>query len=103
MDETAVLFNANNLMTLLKTRPFVPFRLILSNGGTVEVRSQELVLPGRQLAVIGLLDPAATDSLIDTWTTIWYTHVTRVEQLQPGAPPFSASAGPADSITPSAV
>src|SRR5450755_3910295 len=101
-EEPAIMFNAASMLTLLKTRPFVPFRLVLSDGGTVVVRSPEFVLPGRQLAVIGLADPAPMDRLIDTWTTIWYMHVTRVEQLQPGTPPFSA-AGPADASTPSAV
>ena len=95
------MFNANNLLTLLKTRPFVPFRLILSDGGTVEVKSPEVVLPGRHLMVVGLLDPNAKDSLIDRWTTIWYMHVTRVEQLAPGAPPFTSPPGPAESPTPS--
>ncbi len=95
------MFNANNLLTLLKTRPFVPFRLILSDGGTVEVKSPEVVLPGRQLMVVGLLDPNATDTLIDRWMTVWYMHVTRVEQLAPGAPPFTFPSGPAESPTPS--
>ena len=95
------MFNANSLLTLLKTRPFVPFRLVLSDGGTVEVRSPEFVLPGRQLAVIGLPDPAAADTLIDRWTTVWYMHVTRVEQTQPGAPPFTSPPDPAESPTPS--
>ena len=51
------MFNANNMLTLLKTRPFAPFRFVLSDGGTVEVKSPEFVLPGRQFAVVGLPDP----------------------------------------------
>ena len=95
------MFNVNNLLTLLKTRPFVPFRLVLSDGGTVEVRHPEFVLPGRQLAVVGLPDPHAADTLINWWTTVWYMHVTRVEQTQPGALPFfTAPPGPAESLTP---
>jgi hypothetical protein len=32
------MFTASDLLTLLHVCPFVPFRLILSDGGTVEVR-----------------------------------------------------------------
>ncbi len=96
------MFNANNMLTLLKTRPFAPFRFVLSDGGTVDVKSPEFVLPGRQFAVVGLPDPRASETFIDWWITVWYMHITRVEQLQPGAPPFfTAPPGPAESPTPS--
>jgi hypothetical protein len=95
------MFNAGNLLNLLKARPFVPFRLLLSDGGSVEVRTPEVVVPGRQFAVVGLLDPKATDTLIDRWTTVWYLHVCRVEHMHAGAPPFSAPSGPAESTAPS--
>jgi hypothetical protein len=94
------MFNADNLVTLLKARPFVPFRFVLSDGGTVEVRSPEVVITGRQFAVVGLLDPKATDTLVDRWTTVWYMHVTRVEFLTTGAPPFFPPPGPAGSPAP---
>ena len=95
------MFNADNLLTLLRARPFVPFRLVLSDGGTVEVKTSEVVLPARHLMVVGLLDPTTNDTLIDRWMTVWYMHVTRVEQLAPAAPPFTFPPGPAVSPTPS--
>jgi hypothetical protein len=95
------MFNANNLLSLLKARPFVPFRFVMSDGGTVEVKSPEFVWPGRQFATVALLDPTAADTLIEWHTTVWYMHVTRVEQIQPGAQPFTSPAGPAESSTPS--
>ncbi|MBY0232632.1 MAG: hypothetical protein K2W96_25405 [Gemmataceae bacterium] len=85
------MFTANDMRELIQARPFVPFRLITSDGREIEVRSPEVVLPGRRLAVIGLLDADATDTFFDRWTTIWYMHVTRAEFLAPGAPPFSAT------------
>jgi hypothetical protein len=93
------MFTAENLRVLLNATPFVPFRLVLSDGGTVEVRSREVVILGRHFAVIGLLDPSATDTLIDHWTTVWYMHVTRAEQLFAGQPPFTPPPGPAESPT----
>jgi hypothetical protein len=94
------MFTANDLLTLLNERPFVPFRLILSDGGSVEVRSPEVVSVGRRFAVVGLLDPNATDTLFDRWTVAWYMHVTRAEFLGTGHPPFTPPPGPAESPSP---
>ena len=95
------MFTLDDMRNLLNTRPFVPFRLHLSEGNPVEVRSQEVVLPGRRFAVIGLLDPDATDTAFDRWAVIWYMHVTRVEMLGAGPPPLSPPSGPAESPAPS--
>ena len=97
------MFTANDLRALLNARPFVPFRLVLSDGGAVEVRGQEVVSVGRHFAVVGLLDPSATDTLFDRWTIVWHLHVSRVELLSPGPPPLAPPPGPAESPTPSPV
>ncbi len=95
------MFTLDQLRTLLAARPFVPFRLLRSDGGNVEVRSSEVVLPGRQMAVIGLLDPDATDTAFDRFTILWYMHVTGVEMLGLGAAPFSSPPpGPSESPAP---
>jgi len=85
------LFTHSDLRTLLNARSFVPVRLWLSDGGQVDVRSPELVLPGRGFALVGLLDPAAKDTAFDRYTTVWYLHVSRHEMLSPGVPPFTPS------------
>jgi hypothetical protein len=36
------------------------------------------------------LDPGQNDTEFDRWTTAWYMHVTRVEMIHPGRPPFTA-------------
>jgi hypothetical protein len=84
------MFNLAAMYALVNAKPFVPFRLHLSDGGSVVVRSRELVLVGKQFAVIGLLDPGNNDLAADLWTTVWYLHVTRHEMLQPSQPPFMA-------------
>ncbi len=91
------MFTYSDLRSLLDARPFVPFRLVMSDGGSVEVRSQEVVLPLRRFAVIGLLDPNSADTPADRYTTVWYMHVSRAEQMQPGSPPFATPPGPAGS------
>ena len=84
------MFNGTAMLALLNARPFAPFRFYLSDGGTVDVPSREMVLPGRTFAVIGILDPSRSETLASLWTTVWYMHITRIEMLTPGAPPFTA-------------
>lgn len=93
------MFTLDSLRTLLRAKPFVPFRLIRSDGGSIDVPTPEVVSLGRQMAVIGLLDPASTDTAWDNFVILWYMHVTAVEMLRPGAPPF-ASPGEPPSGTP---
>ncbi len=94
------MFTFNDIRALLNARPFVPFRLVLSDGGTVDVRHPETVSVGRQFAIIGLVDPAATDTAFDRWVVTWYMHVTRVELLSVSAPPFAPPPGNAGAPLP---
>src|SRR5438128_2165205 len=75
------MFTLDDLRELLNARPFVTFRLHLSDGGAIEVRHRELVTAGRRYAVVGLPDPADPDAPFDRHTVVWYMHVTRVETL----------------------
>ncbi len=88
------MFTFNDMQTLLSTKPFVPFRLWLSDSGHIDVRSPEQVLPLRRYALVALLDPSAIDQPYDRHTVLWYMHVTRHEDLTPGASPFSSSGEP---------
>jgi hypothetical protein len=81
------MFTLNDMRDLLNRRPFTPFRLWLSDGGHIDVRSPELVFPGRRYVIIGLLDPNAIDSSFDRHVTVSYLHITRHEELIPGASP----------------
>lgn len=83
------MFNANAMLVLLDARPFGPFRFHLSDSGIVDVPSQELVIPGKNFAVVGILEPEKSRRLVTRWTTVWYMHVTQVEMLTPGSPPFT--------------
>lgn len=91
------MFTLNDLQALLNTRPFVPFRIYLSDGGTVDVRHRELVNVGRRFAFVGLPDANQPESVFDKYTLVWYMHVTRTEALAPGAPPEFPGSGPAPS------
>jgi hypothetical protein len=84
------MFTLDNLRALLRARPFVPFRILRSDGDNIEIRTPEVVLPGRQYAMIGLLDPASADSSFDRFLILWYMHITGIEMLVSGAPPFGS-------------
>lgn len=88
------MFTLNNMRALLTTRPFVPFRLWLSDGGHLDIRSAEQVLPLRHYAIIALLDPNVAEDGYDRHATIWYMHVTRHEALKSGDSPFAAPGEP---------
>jgi hypothetical protein len=64
----------------LQQRPFVPFRIVLSEGKTYEIRHPELLFLGKRSAVIGLTDNPA-DTLYDRYVTVALLHITRLEPL----------------------
>jgi hypothetical protein len=88
------MFTRDDMRALLSTRPFVPFRLWLSDAGHMDIRSAEQVLPLRHYALVALLDPNATEEGFDRHATVWYMHVTRHEALLPGPSPFTQPGEP---------
>ena len=91
------MFTHADMQALLSARPFVPFRLHLTDGTTVDLRHRELAVPGRRAAWIGIPDPTAEENLFDRWTVVYYLHVSKVEMLEAGSPPMVPPAGPAES------
>jgi hypothetical protein len=75
---------AEDILVLRNARPFVPFRLYLSEGDPVVVPDPQMILPGRNFAVVGLRSPLET--VADGWVTVWYPYITRVELLTPDTP-----------------
>lgn len=72
------------LLQALRQRPFVPFRIHLTDGTVYEIRHPEMVLPGLRAAVIGLAsDPA--QPLFARTETVALLHIVRLEPLDPSA------------------
>jgi hypothetical protein len=98
------LFNHEQIQALLTATPFVPFRLHLSDGGLVDIRHRELALPGQRFIFVGLPDPEHPNRPFDRFQLVYYMHVSRVEALAPGAPPFGPPpASPPSSPSPTPV
>jgi hypothetical protein len=83
------MLNVAAMLAWLDARPFGPFRFHMSDGGTVDVPSREMVIPGKTFAVVGLVEQEKSPRVATRWTTVWYMHVGRIEMLTPGAPPFT--------------
>ena len=61
------------LASAVRRRPFVPFRLTLTEGSVYEVRHPELCMPGRRSAVLGLTAPDASDTVPTMLARSWAT------------------------------
>ena len=95
------MFTREDLHKLLNDKPFTPFRLWLSDGGHVDVRTPEVVSPGRRYAIIWFFEPNTVDENFDRHATVWYMHVTRHEALKAGdSPLFSPGEPPSGTPAP---
>jgi hypothetical protein len=81
------------LSSALRRRPFVPFRLTLTEGSTYEVRHPELCMAGRRSAIIGIPAPGDPDLLFERSVTVDLLHVVKLEPLEIASPPSSNGPG----------
>jgi hypothetical protein len=80
---------AEELLKLLRTRPFKPVRLHLTDGSRYDIRHPDNILVLRQRVDIGV--PADRESgVMDRVEHCSLLHVVRVEEL----PPAQSSSGP---------
>lgn len=71
-----------DLIEVLRQRPFQPFRIHLSDGIIYEVRHPELVLVGRSKAVVFFPDSRKPPPAFETYETIALLHITRLEPIE---------------------
>jgi hypothetical protein len=83
---------SEELATNLRRKPFVPFRITLTQGSTYEIRHAELCMAGRRSAIIGLAPTEDPDLLFDRSITVDLLHIVKLEPLEPGARPKSDGA-----------
>jgi hypothetical protein len=73
-----------DLKNRIQQRPFVPFRLVLTEGTSYEVRHPELFMLGKRGAVIGLAkNPEQT--FFDATVVVDLLHIVRLEPLDTAA------------------
>ena len=70
-----------DLKVRINQRPFVPFRVIVTEGGSYDVRHPELFMLGKRHAVIGIAGNPQ-DTTFDTSVVVDLLHVVRLEMLE---------------------
>ncbi|HEV3344001.1 MAG TPA: hypothetical protein VG125_26740 [Pirellulales bacterium] len=71
---------AEELTGLLRTRPFVPLRIVLTDGQSYEIRHPEMVIVLPQRVDIGVQPDPAT-GVVDSVAHCSLLHIVRVEEL----------------------
>ena len=72
------------LLAALRHRPFVPFRLTMTERSSYEVRHPDLCMAGRRSAVIGL-KPSGPDMLFEGSVTVDLLHIVKLEPIESAA------------------
>jgi hypothetical protein len=67
-----------DLHTLLRAQPFVPFRIVTSDGTTYEVRHPELVMVGLASTIIGYPSPGQPWAY-ERYDIVSTRHIVRLE------------------------
>ncbi len=76
----------DELRASLKQQPFEPFRVMLSDGSSYEVRHPDLLWVGQRAAYVGLTgDPGQT--YFERSVKLDLLHITQIIPLSASAPP----------------
>lgn len=72
----------DDIIALLRERPFRPFRIKLSNGDTYDVHHPELAIVGRTTVHIGVPGPQGPDGPVERLVNCALIHITQTEPLE---------------------
>lgn len=70
-----------DLLKRVRQRPFIPFRVVVSEGATYDVRHPDFIMVGRDTAVIGIQGDQEQD-FYETSVLVDLLHVVRLEPLE---------------------
>ncbi len=71
----------DDVLEMLRARPFRPFRISLSDGQQYEVRHPEIAIVSRSTVLVGIPGPRAPDGPVQKVVTCALVHITRLEAL----------------------
>ena len=78
----------DEIVEALRPGGFRPFRLFVSDGGTLDIRHPEMLMVTRHSAIVGIAEkpdsggPAQAYPEIERTARIALVHITRLEELQ---------------------
>ena len=73
-----------DILELVRTRPFRPFRIRMSDGQQFEVRHPELAMVGRSQVIIGIPATEGPDGTFERTVNCALLHITTTEQIDGG-------------------
>jgi hypothetical protein len=74
-----------DLIDVLRKRPFVPFRIRLSDGTVYDVRHPELVMVGLGSAIIGIPPAGKTQPIFERTENVSLEHIVKLVPLPASA------------------
>ena len=82
------------LISSVRRRPFVPFRLTLTEGRTYDVLHPEFCMVGKRSAVIGLAGGVQAEELLfERSVTLDLLHIVKMESIEAAAPKSNGAGG----------
>jgi hypothetical protein len=73
------------LLAALRRKPFVPFRLHVTDGTSYVIRHPEMVLVTRRSAYVAILPSGDPAQLPDRATAVAFLHISQLEELPTAA------------------
>lgn len=74
-----------DLLQFVRRRPFIPFRLHVSDGTVYDVRHPELLMVALATAVVGLPASGEQPPAVERYEIVDLRHIVRLEPLDAGA------------------
>ena len=71
----------DDVLQMLRVRPFQPFRISLSDGQQYEVRHPDNAIVSRSTVLVGVPGPRGPDGPAERVATCALVHITRMEVL----------------------
>jgi hypothetical protein len=71
----------DDVLRLLRARPFQPFRIWLSDGKDYEIRHPEMAIVSRSTVSLGIPGPRGPEGPAERVVTCALVHITRMELL----------------------
>jgi len=71
----------DDILKLLRQKPFEPFRISLSDGAEYEIRHPELAIVGRSTVIVGVPGPQGLDGPVEHTVNCALMHITKTETI----------------------
>jgi len=75
----------DDILTLLRARPFHPFRISLSDGRQYEVRHPDMAIVSRSTVLLGIPGPRGPEGPVERVIMCALVHITQTELIDGAA------------------